>query len=110
MGFRKNFLCSIICLWFVLTSTDLLSLFDHQCPTGCMLLEETTRRQQWKIVYLTIKRGWDFCPSLFFLFISSIQRQKLLNSLHRMDVCFGYFQQGAQDDLRSGDRMVVHWC
>ena len=46
----------------------------------------------------------------YFLFISSIQRQKLLNSLHKMDVCFDYFQQGVQDDLRSGDRMVVHWC
>ena len=46
----------------------------------------------------------------YFLFISSIQRRKLLNSQHRMDVYFDYFQQGAQDDLRSGDRMVVHWC
>ena len=46
----------------------------------------------------------------YFLFISSIQRRKLLNSQHRMAVCFDYFQQEAPDDLRSGDRMEVHWC
>ena len=43
LGFGKCFLCSISSLWLALASTDSLSLFNHRCPTGDMLLEETTR-------------------------------------------------------------------
>ena len=67
-------------------------------------------RKVFKSALSSILNNIGKSQSYFFLFISSIQKQKLLNSLHRMDVCFDYFQQGAQDDLRSGDRMEVHWC
>ena len=32
-----------ILLWLALASTDPLFLFNYRCPTGYMLLEETTR-------------------------------------------------------------------
>lgn len=51
MGFRKYFLWSISYLWFALASTDPLSLFNHRYLTECRLLEETTSRHQWKIVF-----------------------------------------------------------
>ena len=53
------------------------SLFNHRCLTECMLLEETTSRHQWKIVYLTGKRGWDKSPSLSIFFGLSSKTQWL---------------------------------
>ena len=38
-------------IYGLLWPLQILSLFNHRCLTECMLLEETTSRHQWKIVF-----------------------------------------------------------
>ena len=88
------------------------SLFNHRCLTECMLLEETTSRHQWKIVYLTGKRGWDKSPSLSIFFGLSSKTQ-WLSGLYYADFISFYSptqlsEVGRQNRILTNYRFLSH--